>query len=77
MGQGPDSDPELRRLYMDTYASLAKFTRNLVAGNPANQMKALFVSLFRAFFSKSDEDVNAATMNQRFGNSSSSILHIL
>ncbi|PIL25080.1 hypothetical protein GSI_12969 [Ganoderma sinense ZZ0214-1] len=41
MHQGPDPVPELRRLYMDTCASLAKFTRNLVAENTANQMKAL------------------------------------
>lgn len=49
--QGPNLYPELRSLHMDFCASLAKFTRNLVAGNAANQIKALFVSplSFRIF----------------------------
>lgn len=73
----PKSDSELRRLYMDTCAALARFTRNLVAGNAANQMKALFVPLLQSYLIKSDVDLKAATSNQRFESSSLIIPPIL
>ena len=51
---GSDLRPELTALLMDICLSLAKFTRNLVAQNPANQVRALSVFLTLSRFLGAD-----------------------